>query len=601
MRFFYFWIMRKPIFFIFLFLPFFFIAQNQELAKSFFEDGAYEKASLEYAKLIKKQPYRIDFVQKQAKCLQELKQFDKANKLLQKAMNSKYKRPQLWVDLGYNYTLQKDSVNAQKAYQKAIAAIQNNPNAAYSIGRAFENHNLLQEAKQVYTTAMQLSSKTNVHLQLAYVYGQLYEVQNMFNSYLNLMAKNKKIIPRVQQLISPFITSDAKNENNIKLKRSLFKKLQVQPNTLWNKQLSWLFAQQKQYDKAFVQEKAIYKRERETLQRLFNLALTAKDNHDFDTATEILNFIKIQKLERTTQIKVEELLLQLVQKTTPKKEYHTLTSRYKVVLDTFGINANTISIQLDYVDVLAFKIHKIPEALTFLKTNKNQRLNRFSKARYVMKYADVLVADGQFNNALINYSKIQKSLKNNVLSQEARFKVAKTSYYKGDFDWALQQLKVLKASTSQLIANDALDLHLLINEHVKEDSLHIALKKYAKADLLAFQNKTDESITVLADILEMHKGDKIEDDVLFLQAKLLEAQGNDKAAIKNYKFIIKNLKESIFTDDAHYHLGALYLKLGDKNAAKKEYEIILFKYPDSIYFVTAQKMYRKLRGDDIQS
>jgi len=591
--------MKKIILLLFLANTLFLSAQNQELAKSFFEDGAYEKASLEYDKLIKKQPYRIDFIQKKVICLQELQQFELAEKLLQKSISGKYKRPQLWVEIGYNYTLQNDSVNAKKAYQKALLTIAKNPNAAYSIGRGFESHNLLEEAKQTYTTAMQLSPKTNVHLQLAYVYGQLNEIENMFDSYLNLMAKNKKLIPRVQQLISPFITDDAQNENNIKLKRALLKKLQAQPNTLWNEQLSWLFAQQEQYNKAFVQEKAIYKREGETLQRLFNLAVTANDNHDFDTAISIFNFIETQHLDTITQIKVQEMLLKLAQKTTPKNNYQKLTKRYQVALDSFGINSSTINIQLDYIDVLTFKTHQIKDALFFLKTNKNQKLNRFSKARYLMKYADVLVADGQFNTALINYSKIQKRLKNNVLSQEARFKVAKTSYYKGDFDWALQQLKVLKSSTSQLIANDALDLHLLINDHFKEDSLHVALKKYAKADLLAFQNKTTASILVLSDILEMHKGDKIEDDALFLQAKLFEAQENDKAAIKNYKFIIKNIKESIFTDDAHYHLAKLYLKLADEKAAKKEYEIIIFNHPDSIYFVEAQKRYRKLRGDDI--
>ena len=34
--------------------------------------------------------------------------------------------------------------------------------------------------------------------------------------------------------------------------------------------------------------------------------------------------------------------------------------------------------------------------------------------------------------------------------------MAKANYYKNDFDWALQQVKVLKQSSSLLIANDAL-------------------------------------------------------------------------------------------------------------------------------------------------
>ena len=101
-------------------------------------------------------------------------------------------------------------------------------------------------------------------------------------------------------------------------------------------------------------------------------------------------------------------------------------------------------------------------------------------------------------------NEVQKSVKNDVLGQDARFKVAQTSFYKGDFDWALTQLKVLRSSTSQLIANDAMQLSLLISDNSLEDSTQTALKKYAKADLLAYQNKDKEAVEVLEDILENH-------------------------------------------------------------------------------------------------
>jgi outer membrane protein assembly factor BamD (BamD/ComL family) len=66
-----------------------------------------------------------------------------------------------------------------------------------------------------------------------------------------------------------------------------------------------------------------------------------------------------------------------------------------------------------------------------------------------------LVFDEKFNQALIYYSQIQNKIKNDPIAQEARFKVARTSYFKGDFAWAQTQLDILKKSTSQLIANDA--------------------------------------------------------------------------------------------------------------------------------------------------
>ena len=573
-------------------------AQNSQLALSFFEEGSYEKSIVAYEKLLEKQPNRVDYILKKVTCLQALNAFIKAEVFLKKKLNSKYVQPQLIVELGYNYALQNDSINARKNYNLALEQIMTKPNYAYTIGRSFENHNLLQEAVSTYTSAIKINPNLNLDIQLARLYGQLNEITLMFDSYLNQMLKNEKIIPQLQQLISVFISENPENENNKKLKRALLKRLQLSQNILWNKQLSWLYVQQKQYNKAFIQEKAIFKRGKETLLRLYNLGVTAVENENNEAAIIIFKFIQSQPLAIETKIQVIGLLLDIEQKTTSNSNFTILLDKYESVLDTFGVASNTINIQLAYVDILAFKTNEISKALTFLKTHKGQKLNRFDKARYQMKYADILVADSQFSTALINYSKIQKSLKNNLLSQEARFKVAKTSYYKGDFEWALAQLEVLKTATTQLIANDALDLHLLINDHIKDDSLYVALKKYAKADLLAFQNKDKASILVLEDILNSHVADKIEDDALLLQAKLFVKQADVQRAIKNYKRIIA-LEKSIFKDDALFRLAKLYLKLNDLKQAQIYFETIIFNHPDSIFFVEAQKQFRKLRGDSI--
>jgi tetratricopeptide (TPR) repeat protein len=213
---------------------------------------------------------------------------------------------------------------------------------------------------------------------------------------------------------------------------------------------------------------------------------------------------------------------------------------------------------------------------------------------------DILVYDQKFNQALIYFTQVQKSLKNDVLGQNARFKVAQTSFYKGDFDWALTQLKVLRSSTSQLIANDAMQLSLLISDNSLEDSTQTALKKYAKADLLAYQNKNKEAIAELEDILENHKGEKIEDEALLRQAQLLEAQKDYEGARFNYQKIVEFYADGILADDAHFALGELYRNvLNEPEKAKAHYEKIIYNYQDSYYFPQARKNFRMLRGDAI--
>jgi len=192
-------------------------------------------------------------------------------------------------------------------------------------------------------------------------------------------------------------------------------------------------------------------------------------------------------------------------------------------------------------------------------------------------------------------------VKNDELSQEARFKVARTSYFKGDFEWAQNQLDVLKASSSQLIANDAMELSMLIKDNSQEDSTQSALKKYARADLLAFQNRTSEAISLLEDILLNHKGEKMEDEALLKQALLFEAEENWNKAEANYLKILQHFSKDILADNATFFLAELYnKKLKHPDKAREFYEQIIFNFPDSIYFVEARRNYRQLRGDAIE-
>jgi len=211
-----------------------------------------------------------------------------------------------------------------------------------------------------------------------------------------------------------------------------------------------------------------------------------------------------------------------------------------------------------------------------------------------------LVFDEKFNQALIYYSQIQKKVQNDILAQEARFKVAQTSYFKGDFEWAQIQLDVLRKSASQLIANDAMQLSLMIHDNSLEDSTQTALKKYAKADLMVFQNKNKEAIEALDDIMTNHKGENIEDEALLKQAELYEKTLQYSKAEANYLKLIEFYNEDILADDAHFRLGKLYEnKLQEPEKAKELYEQIIFNFSDSIYFVEARKKYRSLRGDAI--
>ena len=319
-----------------------------------------------------------------------------------------------------------------------------------------------------------------------------------------------------------------------------------------------------------------------------------------EVAKEILNYIIDKSQETNTVIKANNFLLSIETNEVTDNDYTQIQAKYDQLFNDFGLNHQTIDLQLSYAQFLAFNLNKPNESILFLKNSLNQPLSVQQAAQLKLKLGDILVFQEKFNEALIYYTQIQRSLKNSPISQEARFKVAKASYYKGDFDWAESQLKILKSSTSQLIANDALDLKLLISDNKFEDSTQTALKLYAKADLLAFQNRSNDAILVLNDLLANHKGETIEDQALLFQAKLYEKTNQYLKAESNYKKIMETWREDILIDDAIYMLAELYTNyLGQEDKAKELYEQIIFDHADSIYFVESRKKYRALRGDVI--
>jgi hypothetical protein len=592
------------IIFILFFLPLTIVnAQNNLLAKNYFEQGEYEKALSLYTNLYKKNK-NFNYFKAIVASHQQLENFKEAELLLKERLNNKRIIPQLYVELGHNYSLQKKDSLANINYDKAILFVNESKKFNYgrSIGESFERYSLLNYAIETYIIAMNTFPDTDFSYQLASIYGEQGNLEKMFDSYLVLIKKNPSYQGIAQQNFSLYISENPTEEGNVLLRKALLQKLKKQPDILYNELLSWLFIQQKEYKKAFTQEKAIYKRTgNNDLSGIVDIAYFASNDDDDENAISMVNFLIENASTPEEKIAGYQHLMKIKLKTASKKEYPKIKKSYEDLFNEFGNGKKTYQLQLDYNYFLAFQNNKKTLAVSNLKSFSKQPLSRYQIARIKMLLADILVFDEKFNQALIYYSQIQQEVKGDLLAQEARFKVAKTSYFNFDFNWAQVQLDVLKKSATQLIANDAMQLSLLIKDNSLEDSTQTALKQFARADLLKFQKKETEAISVLKSLLENHKGEKIEDEALLKLGELYEANGDYEKAVESYLALIEFYNEDILADDAHYQLAKLYeTKLNQPQKAKEYYELLIFNFEDSIYFLEARKKYRMLRGDEIE-
>ena len=571
-------------------------AQEASLAFLYLRNGEYEKAAAIYKNLHEKNPLNSSYLTNLIASYQQLEKFNEVQSLINKRLEIRPDQHYLFVELGYNYQLQHKQDSATFFYEKALNSIEKTRNQGYLIGRSFQQNHLLDYALDAFKKAMKVNPNSNYNLQIAAIYGEKADLENMINTYLNLVETNANYLPTSKTYIGKYITDDSENEANVFLRKLLIKRLQNNPQNSWNQLLSWLYIQQKEYGKALIQEKALFKRDSSSLKGISDLGEIAFTNKDYTVSQNCFNYVIANTSDLEGQLRAKLYLLQISIET--DNEISVIDKQFQQIFTEYGKSEYTIAVQLVYAEFLAFKKNEPTNAISLLKEALKLPIDEFQKGNIKTKLADILVFTNKFSSALIYYTQVQNDLKNNSIGQTARFKIAQTSYFKGDFEWAQSQLKVLKNSTSQLIANDALDLNLLITDNIVKDSLKIALKTYAKADLLAFQNKNQQAIDTLQIILTDFKGHSLEDEALFKQAKLFEKLDNFISAESNYLQIIALNKEDILVDDAIYYLAELYLnQLNNTEKAKAYYQKIIFEYPSSIYLVDARKKYRKLRGD----
>jgi tetratricopeptide (TPR) repeat protein len=583
---------------ILLFFSFVSFSQNEQLALDYFEKGEFEKAVSLLEEISNKQPSNYYYFERTIDCYQQLQKFDKAENLIE-SRKIKFNQPVLFVELGYNFQLQKNTTKATKQFELALKEIEKQPNNAYQIGSAFEKKVLLEWALRAYELAQKENKSLNFDYQIALIHGQLGNIEIMADKLLQFSFEKQDNTSLVQNYLSRFIIEDLNGNFTAYLKKALLTKTQKESNDYWNQFLSWLYVQQKEYGKAFIQEKAIYKRNPENFYNIVTLARLAINNKQNDDATTILQFVIENTQDIGLQMQAHHFLLQMKIDNTNESDYDAISSQLQILLKQYGISPYSLDLQILSAHFNTFYKKQTKESVQLLTNALTLPLNTREEANVKMELANIMVYDEKFNQAILYYAQIEDNLKNDELAHEASMKMAKANYFKNDFDWTLQQVKILKQSSSLLIANDAVALFLLITDNSVEDSTRIALKAFAKADLLLYQKKKDLALQEFRSILIKHKGESIEDGTLLKIGQILEEKKEFQKALSNYQILLDNHKESVYTDEALYFSAEIYNnELSDIAKAKALYEKIIFEHPDSIFYTEAQKKYRLLRGDN---
>jgi tetratricopeptide (TPR) repeat protein len=213
---------------------------------------------------------------------------------------------------------------------------------------------------------------------------------------------------------------------------------------------------------------------------------------------------------------------------------------------------------------------------------------------------DYYIITGNVWDATLIYLQVDKDNKDEPLGEEARFRNAKLSFYKSEFEWAQAQLDIIKSSTSELVANDAIALSVFITDNTGLDTSTEAMSIYARADLLMFRNRFDEALQTLDSLEARFPDHSLIDDVLYEKALIHLRKNNIAQALIYFQDLNKKYSTDLLADDALFDLADLYENsIHDKEKAMELYKQIITEHSGSLYVIEARKRYRALRGDAI--
>ncbi|MCQ2975712.1 MAG: tetratricopeptide repeat protein [Bacteroidales bacterium] len=609
--------MKKILFVLYytIFLSINAISQNQDdisLAFNYYNNKEFEKASYLFESLFN-QTKSKSYFNYYVKCLTETSDFDKAEKVVKKQISA-YKNDLTYkVMLGSIYKSQGKFDKSTEQYDAVINSLSTDNNAIISVCNQFLQADENDYAEKTLLQGAILTGK-DFNTELFSVYASTRNYKKMCETGLDIIEKDENQRMSVQNMFQYYLNNDVNDEMYNILRSSLMQRIQTNPITAYSDMLIWIYVQKKNYKMAVNQAKAIDRRQNEPGFRLISLGQQAIDAGDYASATDAYKYVlakgKENQFYSQARLGVLNAMYQQVKEGTINdvEQFLYLESEYKSIFDEHGYNTGTINHVINYARLETYYLNKPDVAENIINQALEQKnLNYSLKANLKLELGDIYLYTTKVWDAIMTYAQVESENKQNENGDEAKLRKAKVAYYTGSFKWSLSQLDVLKASTSKLVANDAMELSILINDNLvldipgadtSENQLNNQeLEIFARGDMYIVQNKLEDAFSSFDSVATQFKSSGLVDEALYRQGQVCERQKKYIEAVSYYKKVADEYSYDNLADKASFRCAELSVeKLEDTETAKTYYLKILSDYPGSVFAVEAREKYRKISG-----
>lgn len=574
------------------------INSKVQVAYKYYSEKDFEKASVlfkEVYEITNYKAYRDLYI----RSMFELKEFKQTEEYLKKELRKKSSDFFLKIDIGMALVQQNLNEDADKYFNEVINLAKKDKNNVIAVANSFVSYRQYDYAIKMYS-----SGQKELSINFDYELGTLFYIQRDYKSMMEkycsiLIEGNEIILSNIQNQLQYILATDIDDNISETIEITVLKELQRYPSSInLIKLLFWQYSQTGKNKLALNQLIALDKRTGKNDKDILDFAIILKNNNEFNIALEATNYI-INKGDKNDYYSLAFIeAADIKYKSIIGKKNISLATYQEIETDLSKEISNfpkqkTYNINYNLIVLKAYYLHKYNEAIALADTLIKE--NYYSKEQndeLRLLLGDIYLISGNQWDATLCYAKVENTAKETIIGHEARYKKAKLAYYIGQFKWAQTQLNVLKASTSKLIANDALELSIFISENYDLDTTETTMRIFASADFLLFSKNYEKALITLDSIFDIFTGSSLIDDALYRKAFIKEEQGQIQQASEIYKNIFTEYYFDILADNALFRYAILQNNLKNYDEADNALFKLISEYPSSIFSNEARNIMR---------
>ena len=578
---------------------------DEQLARNFFNNKEYDKAADLYQQLYINHRY-YNYFSQYIECLIFLDKFEEAEKDLRSFIKND-NTTNKWrssVILAYVLFRNNEKDKSDKVLKKLINELPADKSVFIQIANVMNAKDFNEFAIMLYDRGAGISSMNcKFYMEKAQAYLSMTDFEKATENYLLHLEEDPSDYDVVKSRMSYMLRYNIDDSVIDDIRFALLKKAQENRDSeVFAELLVWFALQMKDYDIALDQEIALDRRLGDREFDIIYLAKISRDNEQYDIAIKAYDYLVKKSQEGAYyeeaivgMIQVQYQKMNMLKSDNAMESYSNLEKRIEKECLELGISDKTIPILIIRADILAFRLNEMDKAIDVLNEALLLNLSRLNKAKLKMELADIYLFKEEVWEATLLYSQVDKSMKEEPIGHEARFKNAQLRYYIGEFDWALAVLNILKSATSKLIANDAMTLSLTITDNLEYDT--IALQRLAKADFYIYQKRYDIANKIL-DSVNVYNPNEVSMPYLLMRKAHIAMENNDYVMADSlYKRVYQGYADSYMADDALMKDAILLERfLDDKEGAMECYAKLIDEYSASVYVAQARNAYRRIRN-----